>query len=326
MKDKIYKTNSIVEAGILCVFMLICMLLNSYVPFFGFVGLILLPIIIAILYVRHDLKVTIVALAASFLLIMFSTGVVTAISFILLYTLSGIILGYCIKKRVAGSISLFFVAIAFSIGVISFFFLVSKFIYKEGIYDLINQIITIYKNQTEEMIMHYKQMGINTQNINQLKSMVESLNVNLVLSVLPGYVINCCVIFTFLIYKLAVNIFGKLRMNINNIKPFKEWHIDDRLTGIIIGITCIGIILNAKNVIIGQYIINSSIIVGSFIFSIVGISAIIFLFRGKYKVSKIAIGLMIVLVIMLGMIRIFPMIGIIDSIINFRRFSLNKKV
>ncbi len=70
MYNRQNKTNSLVEAGLIVSLMIILIMLNLYFPIFSIFITFLLPIPIAVLYLRQDYKITLWAILV--------TGVITA--------------------------------------------------------------------------------------------------------------------------------------------------------------------------------------------------------------------------------------------------------
>ena len=68
MENKNYSTKAIVEAALISVIISVIMILTSYLPIVSFIGTLILPIPVAILYIRYNTKVTVTAIFLSIIL------------------------------------------------------------------------------------------------------------------------------------------------------------------------------------------------------------------------------------------------------------------
>ena len=68
MENKNYSTKAIVEAALISVIISVIMILTGYLPMLSFIGTLILPIPVAILYIRYNNKVTLTAIFVSLIL------------------------------------------------------------------------------------------------------------------------------------------------------------------------------------------------------------------------------------------------------------------
>ena len=170
MENKNYSTNAIVEASLISVIISVIMIVTGYLPIVSFIGTLILPIPVAILYIRHNNKITITAIFLSIILTSLVYNPIMAIYSAITYSIIGIALGYCVKKNKRSSITLLFLAIgsaisniltiAFSllfIAKVSFVEFISKFV---GLNEAINE-----KSSFEGAKGLYLQAGITPKQI-----------------------------------------------------------------------------------------------------------------------------------------------------------------
>ena len=93
------RTRSLVEAGLLVAITVVISIFVLFVPVLGAIGSFVLPIPIAVLYIRHDFKLSLIASIVSALIVGITLGLETSLSFAL-FAIIGLILGYCFKKKV----------------------------------------------------------------------------------------------------------------------------------------------------------------------------------------------------------------------------------
>ena len=201
--------------------------------------------------------------------------------------------------------------------------IVSNFVYTKGLYNLINSLVLYYKSSFNDSINLYK--NINMNNLDQIKMIIDNLKTEYVLSMIPGNVVVTSMITSFFIYKFTESQFRKNGLSINKLKPFAEWHIGDIFAAIAIALVSIGIILKSRDISLGMYILNSSLIAGVFLFTILGISITVYFLTRKFKISKFMVTIIVILTFMMQFGNVFLFLGISDSIINFRKLKYKNK-
>lgn len=323
MKNNSVNTKSIVESAILSVLIVLVTAASIYVPFFELIGVLIVPIIVSLLYIRHDLKFGILSVVVSFILIFLICDISSAFTFITMNVLPGMTLGYCVKNKKSGFSTIFFTAIACSISIIMFFYLTSFFIPGMNITTLLDSAVKTYNEKMKFIMNSYKQMGISEEKISLVQKNMPKLTKELIMYTFPGYIIVVSMIFSLLDYKMASIILKRLNIKIPELKEFKNWHVNDIVAAVVIGLMAIGVIMKSKNIYGGDYILYTSNIVGKFIFIIVGISLIVYLLSNKYGKSKSKIFLIIFLTFLFNFGNLYFILGITDSIFNLRKFSDN---
>ena len=99
MYNRQNKTNSLVEAGLIVSLMIILIMLNLYFPIFSIFITFLLPIPIAVLYLRQDYKITLWAILVTGVITAMINNPITAVIITISFGTIGFLLGYCIKKQ-----------------------------------------------------------------------------------------------------------------------------------------------------------------------------------------------------------------------------------
>lgn len=319
MKNKNIRTKSMVEAALLSVLIVIATAANLYLPFFEFLGVVIVPLIVSILFIRHDFKVTILAVISSFICIILIGNVWAAFVFICLDVLPGLALGYSIKKEKSVLYTLITTAIAYIVGMFLAFFLASKFIFNVDLSSAIDETVKMYNEKMKLVLEQYKQLGIGEDKLLELRNKMPKLTRELIIHTFPGYMMVIAMIFSFINYIVAGTILSKLNIKINKIKNFTSWHVNDKVAAITIGFMAIGVIMKSKSVPGSEYILYTATIVGGFIFFILGISVIVYLLKYKYKISKTKMFIIILITFIFSISSIYFIMGIMDSIFNIRK-------
>src|SRR5665647_3480156 len=90
MKNKGYSTKAIVEVSLISVIISVIMIVTGYLPIVSFIGTLVLPIPVAILYIRHNKKITITAIVLSIILTSLVYNPIMAIYSAITYSVIGL--------------------------------------------------------------------------------------------------------------------------------------------------------------------------------------------------------------------------------------------
>ncbi|MBV1819576.1 YybS family protein [Clostridium cochlearium] len=322
-----YNTKSIVEAGLLTAIILILVLLNIYVPIFFTVGRFILPIPVVILYIRHDLKTTIISLFISGIITGAVYNPVYGLTTIVMFGLTGIALGYSIKNKKSFLFTIAVLSLAFILGTILDFTVYIKIITNTSLAEFVNQSINEIEVAFNEVITIYKNLGISEQ---QLKPILDSLEVfksGLFLKMIPAITIISAVIFSYLTFIISKPILKKLGYNnIVEVTPISKIQISIKIATVVAIFLLIGVILARQNIKYSEYILVSTQLILQYIFLIEGISVAIFYLKNRFNMSKGLIIVIMIFTIFSSLGIIYFAIGFMDLIMDFRKLDPNRKM
>lgn len=326
LEDEMENRNSakpVVEAGILIAITFVISVFVNIVPLIGIIGVVALPIPIAILYIRHNFKIAFTSLLISTLLISIILGLVIGVVFACLYGPIGIVLGYSFKKRIKVSRSIFLITIVFIIGltlIVSFLLL---FIDKKFFVNMINVGIDSVKQYYEQSLKIMENQG-RSADIESLKQQIESIKPELFLYTIPAGIALNGFLFGFLNYAFTRSILKKLRYEVQELTPFEKVYIDNRLGALIIIITCLGVILNRLNSEIGNYIFASAVIVLQFTLLVIGSAVVYYYAKNKFNMKRTPAIIITVALVLPPMSSFITYIGFADLIFDFRKVDPNR--
>ncbi|MBU3144555.1 YybS family protein [Clostridium sp. CF012] len=328
MKNNDYSTRAMVEASLMAVIISVIMIIIGYLPFVAFIGTLLLPIPVAILYIRHNSKITIAAIVLSIILASLVYNPIIAIRSAITCSVVGIALGYCVKKNKKSSITLLFLTIGSAISntlTIAFSML---FIEKVGFMNFITNKLEFMKQSmkvsVDQVKTIYMQAGITP---NQLKlldenlEMIKKIDVMLVLVVIPSVIFLFSFISAYLNYIVSRAILNKLNYKMQEVLPFSRVYVSNIVGAVLIGTVCIGIILSSKKITGGNYIQNASQILTQYIFMINGLAATTYFLRVKRNLSKPLVVIIIGLTTLSSLGNIYFSIGLMEMAFDFRRLD-----
>lgn len=243
-----YNTKSLVEAGLLTAIIIILILLNIYVPIFFAVGRFILPIPVVILYMRHNLKTTLISLFISGIITGAIYNPVYGLTTTIMFGLTGIVLGYSMKNKKSFGFTLFVLSISFTLGTVVDFAVYIKLINNTSLYEFINESMNEMDMVFNQIIDMYKNLGISEE---QLKPILESLQVfksGLFLKMIPAILIISAVMFSYLTFIISKPILKKLGYNnIIEVKPISKIQISIKVATIVAIFLLIGVILDKQN-------------------------------------------------------------------------------
>ena len=328
MSGKNYDLRSITEVGVLLALIVAIMFVTGYIPVLNMIGIIILPSVYTVLYLRHDKKFVLLALIASTILITIILGVFSAISAVITCAPIGIALGYCIKKEKSVYKTLIVTAV---ISILSFtlnsmIFLL--FIEKTTLMTFINNYVSLMKEQIDYSKNLYVQLGVPSEKLSQLNEIKNMINSKIIIYSLPTALLLYSIIASYVNYAFTRMILSKLRVNVKKIMPFSRVYLTNLAGAFLIGMICIGIIAKAKGFAVGEYVYFSFLGIANLMITINGMAAITYYLRVKRKVSKVMTFLILLFGLLLQLNIMYIYIGFIDMFFNMRGldpYSLFKK-
>ncbi|MBZ9689750.1 YybS family protein [Clostridium estertheticum] len=328
MKNKDYSTKAMVEASLMAVIISVMMIIIGYLPFLALIGTLILPIPVAILYIRHNSKITITAISLSIILASLVYNPIIAIGSAITCSTVGIALGYCVKKNKSPSTTLLFLAIGSAISNTLTLAFSLLFIEKIGFMNFITNKLDFMKASMTASFTQlkaiYMQAGITPKQLKILDDnleIIKKMDVMLVLIVIPASIFIFSFISAYLNYIVSRAILNKLNYKMQEVLPFSRVYVSNIVGAVLIGIVCIGIILSAKKITGGNYILNASQLLTQYIFIINGLAATTYFLRVKRKLSKPIVLLFIALTTLSSLGKIYFSIGLMEMAFDFRRLD-----
>ncbi|GCD09418.1 YybS family protein [Clostridium tagluense] len=328
MKNKDYSTKAMVEASLMAVIISIIMVITGYLPFVSVVGTLLLPIPVAILYTRHNIKITFTAILLSIIITSLVYNPIMAIYSAITCSIVGIVLGYCIKKNKKPSVTLLFLAIASAISfvlTVAFFMLfIEKISFMNFIANKLEFIKESMRISLNQLKASYVQSGVTPKQLKLLDEnfeLIKKMDVMMVLVAIPGFIFIFSFISAYFNYMVSRVILNKLNYKMQEVLPFSRVYVSNIVGAVLIGIVCIGIILSSKKITGGDYILNASQIVTRYVFMINGLAASVYFLRVKRNLSKPVVAIIIGLTTLSSLGNIYFSIGLMEMAFDFRRLD-----
>lgn len=328
MEKKKYSTMAIVEASLISVIISVIMIVTGYLPIVSFIGTLILPIPVAILYIRHNNKIAITAIFLSIILTSLVFNPIIAIRSAITCSIVGIALGYCVKNNKKSSTTLLFLAIGSSISNVLTIAFTLSLILKTSFIDFISNYKELMKQtmkvSMDQMKTIYSEGGMSAKQFELLNDnfqMIDKIDIAIVLAIIPAIIFIYSIISAYLNYTVSRAILTKLNYKMEEVVPFSRFCVNNIVGAVLIGTVCIGIILSSKNIFGGDYILNSSQILTQYIFIINGLAASAYFLRVKRNLSKPVVLLILVLIIISPLGSIYFSIGLMEMAFDFRKLD-----
>jgi uncharacterized protein YybS (DUF2232 family) len=329
MENTKYNTRSIVEAGLISAIIVILMLITGYVPMMSFMGTLILPVPVALLFIRHDIKVTIAAIVVSALITAALFNPIQALLSAISFGLTGLTLGYSIKKGKSSNYTLFLLAvvslIATLLTLVMTIFLIQNTTITVFVTRTINEINMALKESIDMAKALYSKAGMTEEQFKQMDAMLAMFNTDFLINAIGAILILQSAISAFLNYVTAKAVLRRLGYAMKNMTPFTQLYISSLAGALIVLPVPLGVYLKAKNFSLGDPILTSGTMIMQYVFLIVGISVAAYFLKNRFKLSK---GVIILIVLFTAFNPVFSSmflyLGIADMIIDFRKINPNR--
>lgn len=328
MDSKQYSTRAMVETSLIAVIISTIMIITGYMPIISLIGSLVLPIPVAILYIRHNGKITVTAIFLSIILTSLVYNPIMAIYSAIVYSIVGVALGYCVKRKKKSSVTLLFLTGGSFLSTILTIAFSMLFIEKVGFINFLTDKLEFMKESMRASLdavkAMYSQSGITAEQLKLLNDNIEiidKVDVALALAILPVGILIGALVSAYLNYIVSRAILKKLNYDMEEVLPFSRVYVSNIFGAILIGTVCIGIILSSKNIIGGSYILNASQILMQFIFLINGMATCTYFLRVKKNISKPVVALILAFTALSPLGNIYFSIGLVEMALDFRKLD-----
>lgn len=327
MGRRIWSSNKNVESFVVIFLSMLVMFISAASIDINLLGIFLLPIPIMLLCLKFNWKISMLVIGISSVINICTYGVSGTLSAILVTSIIGITFAYCIENEFT-SVNIVKTVIAISFVLVILNFLLYTSINNVSVVEHLNKIVKLLKDQIDNMIISYKQVGIGNSTIDILVKFKDFIDIKVVLSIIPTMMLGYCIVFNTINYVIIVKFLRNF-----NIKPikkvgFRNFYISNLLGALLVGLVSIAVILNVKKLAIGEFMEISVISITDVIMIINGMATITYFLRQKLKKSKGLVIIILLLLINLGFQQILFYIGFTEMLFDFRRldpYSLRKK-
>lgn len=311
------KTKALVESGLMTALTVALILAAQALPLLGYAAMFIWPLPIAVIYVRHGKKYSLMALVAAGLVAGLILGdFITPTFLVLSYGIASIILGYCIVHKKPAYYTIVLMAVAIFIGVLIMLKVYSAFLNQ----DLIALTIDTFNQSIEAVKEMYASMNVPEEAINEALS---SIDTSKLVMVMPIALAGSSIIMALICYLIAVKLFKRFNIQVEPVKPFSEWYLPRGLVFTVTAILLVSYLANYENWINGESYFTNSYLAFMYMFMINGLCSVDYFLKSKGlpKAPRIII---CVLLIFSGVSTILIFIGIIENAFNLRKLDKSR--
>ncbi len=315
------KVRSMVEGGLLAGIAIIFAIISAYVPVIGpFVNL-LWPVPIILLGVRHGYKWSIMATVVAGVIIAMLLHPLQALGVVVGFGLIGIILGYAFRMEFSPGKTMLWGTIA---SLLSKAALLGIGAAITGVNPFALQSDVMAKAM-EQGVEVYRNLGIPEQELATMTANMQVM-IELVKVILPAGFIMASVLDTFLNFAIAKAVLKKLGNNVPAFPPFRYWTIPDYIV-YFFALALVMIYWGKSREIDILYTSGMNIQVLTSTLLLVQGLALFYYVVDKYNLSRMVKGIILFLMLTNSLFsQILIFVGAVDSIIDYRRLRLPRKV
>jgi uncharacterized protein YybS (DUF2232 family) len=324
MEQKI-STKSLVESALMAGIITIINIATLYIPFLYTIGLIVLPIIVALIYYRNGMKYSVGAIVVSTIIVAMLLNPILAITSGISYGIVGTVLGYCLKNEKKTYNTLVVLIIACILSIIVQVWLTSILVSNTSIFQFIkNELKTYidmfnqYINETKEL---YSSIGISGTQIQILDQISSIFTVEFLAMLLPATIFIGGFIQAYTTILFTQLIFRKLKYKGIESLMFSEFYISNLVGAALIAIISICGIIGSKGVTWGMFLYNAIMLITIIILSINGAAVTDYFLRKKVGMPKVARIFLLAILFMIGAPIIFSIIGFVEMMLDFRKLD-----
>lgn len=329
MENRKYDAKSIVEAGLIAAIIIVLMLVTGYVPMISFMGTLLLPVPVALLYIRHDLKITLTAIVVSAIITATLFNPIQALLSAISFGLTGLTLGYSIRKNKSSTYILILMGLASLIVTILTTVLTIVMIQKSPVIQFVtktvNEACEAFKQSFEITKSFYSKAGMTSEQLALFDQFTNIINPDLLMNTIAAGLIMQAALSAFLNYIVAKAVLRRLGYTLQRIKPFTEFYINSFVGALVVLPVPLGIYLQEKGIAVGKPLLLSGQLIMQVVFTVIGISVAVYFLRRRFKLQK---GFIVLIILFTAVNQLFSImymvIGLTDMMFDFRKINPNR--
>lgn len=309
-------TRALVESGILTGVAVVLMLMSLYIPVISLVTLFIWPLPITLIYIRHNIKYSILSLIVCALVTAMLSEPLTALCFTIMFGIMSVVMGFCVKTQKPANTTLFYMGITNFICIIAVFYMFNLIMGQ----NLIDQLRTALEESIKMIKTLYTYIGMSKENIEKTLALID---IKTMIMLIPGTLVMGSGFISLVTYTFGKFLFKRLGYSLNEIVPFSKWYMPFKIAMGMMLFIVIGYILSIKQLGIGESLVLNSMVVFRLAFLITGLSSIAFFLKKKNVQKGIAI-IIIIFIAFSPLVNIVEIVGLIDYAFDIRKLDKNR--
>ena len=314
------KVAPLIESGLISAITAILGMAATFLPVVGLFVEFFCPLPIIILTVRRGLKFGLAAVFVSLLLLLIFMGPILAVRITLMFSLCGLMLGYCLSRGFSAVKCLVPTLImAFAAQVISILMMSIVM----GV-DMVDDEIKLLRESFAESFQVYQDLGVDTATIGYAQNEVETI-IQLIAVLTPIILFLSALANVIVSYFIAKIIFRKLNMKFAEPLPqFTQWRFPIAFL-YLAAFSALGLYWGETRTLTVLYFISMNGLFFAILIGLLqGLSLLSFLAE-RYKISKFVRRIVFVILILNFMLaQVVAFTGLFDMIFDYRKYFRNK--
>lgn len=309
-------TKALVESGLMTALTVVLMLAAYYLPLLGYAASFVWPLPIAMVYVRHGKKYSLMALAASGLVAGLIIDFIPAASMLLSFGIASVVLGYCIAHKMPAHYTIVLMGVSIFTGVLILLKVSSAFLNQ----DLIAITIDTFNQSIEAVKEMYASMNIPEEAVNQALGAIDTSRL---VMIMPIILAGSSLIMAFICYLIAGKLFKRFKIQVEPVRTFSEWYLPRGLVFTVTIIVLLAYMASLAKWNRADSYFTNSYLVFIYMFMINGLCSLDYFLKSKGlpKVPRIII---CVLLVFSGLATVLIFIGLIENALNLRKLDKSR--
>lgn len=310
------QTKAMVEGAVFASVTAVLGILVYYMPLLSLIGMFwAVPIII--MGFRNGFKISFISAVAAAILVSMFTEPYNGIYLFMVFGISGIVMGNLMNKKTNPSLNVLVSGLVLAVCSVAGI-LMSLWILGQSPAQAMEQLMNIMNESFGKAADLYNKVGIPKEQletvIKSFKDSMESLKL-----IIPTVFIINGIFFSFINFKIVKLILGRMKYNIEDVKPFSQWRMPDNFSIgllLILFLTMAASYLKVPNI---ETVAINVIFLLRWIFAIIGLSVSAFMLN-KYGVTKI-VKYIVLSILFIGLSSVLTIAGLIDIIFDIRKID-----
>ncbi len=324
MEQKI-NTKSLIEAALMAGIITIISISASYILLFYIIGLILLPILVALIYYRNGMKYSIGTALISTILVAIFLNPILAITSGMSYGIIGVVLGHCLKNQKKTYNMLITLIIACIISMLVEVWLTSRLVSNISVIQFINDKLNTYIHEFKTYITQtkeiYSNMGMNATQLQMFEQIESIFTVELLAMLIPTVLFIASFIQAYSTILFTHLIFRKLKYKEVKYLRFSEFYVSNLVGAALIAVISICAIVGSRGITGGLFLYNAILMLTIMILAVNGAAVTDYFFRKKLGMPKAMRILLVVLLFLIGLSKILGIVGFVEMMLDFRKLD-----
>lgn len=313
---KSMNTKALVEGAIFASVTAVLGIMVYYMPLLSLIGMFWATPIIIIGF-RNGFKISFVSAVVAAIIVSIFTEPFSGLYLFIVFGISGIIMGYLMNKKVSPVLNITVSGLVLAVCSV-FGILFGFFIAGQSSAQAVEQLMKVFSESLDSAVSLYKTMGISEDQLNStIATMKESLAA--MQYIIPTLFLMNGMLFSFINYKAVLMILGRMKYQIEDVKPFSLWRLPDNFSIGLLIIVFLSLAASYFKIPNMQTVQINIMYIIRWVFTIIGLSVAIFMMN-KYKVGK-PLKIIVGLLLFVGLSDYLTIAGLIDTIFNIRKLD-----